>query len=201
VHRFFGRGLAEPYDADAATRLERAVRDARLIVVTHEHADHVAGVIRTPLATSLAPKTILTRAQLDILQTSPQIPEIRLTAAQASRYVTVDYDRYLPIASGMVLIKAAGHTPGSQMIYVALESGREYLLAGDTTWHMDGVRLVRGKDAPWISEDQDAVLDQLRWLNQLTRTEPNLVIVASHDQEQQLELVRHGLLSDRLQIR
>ena len=85
------------------------------------------------------------------------------------------------------------------MVYVALASGREYLLIGDAAWHMDGVRLVRGKDAPWIVEDQAAVLDQLRWLNQLGRAETNLVVVASHDDEQHTDLVKHGLLSSRLE--
>jgi glyoxylase-like metal-dependent hydrolase (beta-lactamase superfamily II) len=128
------------------------------------------------------------------------MPEIRLTADEARRYIVVDYERYLPVAPGMALVKAAGHTPGSQMVYIALASGREYLLVGDATWHMDGVRLVRGKDAPWVTEDQSAVLDQLRWLNQLSRTEPNLVIVASHDEEQHAELVRGKLLVPRLEI-
>ena len=201
VHRFFGRGVEEPYDAGAAQQVERAVGGARLIVVTHEHGDHVAGVIRSPLASELAPRTILTKTQVDVLRTKPQMPEIQLTEDQAMRYLVVDYDRYLPLAPGMALIKAAGHTPGSQMVYVALESGREYLLIGDATWHMDGVRLVRGKDAPWVTEDQAAVMDQLRWLNQLSRTDPTVVIVASHDEEQHTELVKRGLLSNRLEIR
>ena len=50
------------------------------------------------------------------------------------------------------------------MVYIVLESGREYLLIGDTAWHMDGVRLVKGKDAPWVSEDTTAILSQLKWL-------------------------------------
>jgi glyoxylase-like metal-dependent hydrolase (beta-lactamase superfamily II) len=194
VHRFFGRGVEEPYFPDAARQLERAVQDARLIVVTHEHGDHVAGVIRTPLAAELAPKTILTTTQVQTLVTSPQMPEIALTEQMARRYVVVGYDRYLPIAPGMVLIKAAGHTPGSQMVYVALQSGSEILLIGDAAWHMDSVRLVRGKDAPWVTEDQPAVRDQLAWLNQLSRTERALTIVASHDDEQLAELVQKGIL-------
>lgn len=201
VHKFFGRGVEEPYDAAAAQQVERAVRGARMIVVTHEHGDHVAGVIRSPAAAELAQRTILTRAQAEALRTKPQMPEIQLTDDQAKRYMVVDYDRYMPIGPGMALIKAAGHTPGSQMVYVALESGREYLLIGDATWHMDGVRLVRGKDAPWIVEDQSAILDQLRWLNQLTRAEPGLVIVASHDEEQHAELVQKKLLSNGLEVR
>ncbi|MBI4885623.1 MAG: MBL fold metallo-hydrolase [Acidobacteria bacterium] len=194
VHRFFGRGVEEPYDAEAARTVARAVREARLIIVTHEHGDHVAGVVHTPAAAELAPKTILTRTQLQGLMKAPQMPEIAVSDDLARRFIVVDYDRYLPVAPGMAAVKAPGHTPGSQMIFVALQSGREYLLIGDTTWHMDGVRLVTGKDAPWVTEDQATVMDQLRWLNQLSRTEPRLVIVASHDDEQRIDLMNKDLL-------
>jgi len=199
VHRFFGRGVEEPYDIQAAGQVERALTTAKLIVVTHEHGDHVAGVIHTSRASELAPKTILTRSQLQTLLTTPQMPEIKLTEEMAARYVVVDYDRYSPLAAGIVLIKAPGHTPGSQMVYIALESGREYLLIGDAAWHMDGVRLMKGKDAPWITEDQTALMSQLTWLNELSRSEPRLVIVASHDDEQHAELIRQGLLGGRFE--
>ena len=199
VHRFFGRGVEEPYDSDAAAQVERALTTARLIVVTHEHGDHVAGVIHTPRARELAPKTILTRTQVQTLLTAPQMPEIKLTEEMAARYLVVDYDRYWPLAAGMVLVKAPGHTPGSQMVYIALESGREYLLIGDAAWHMDGVRLVKGKDAPWITEDQTAIMSQLTWLNELSRSDPRLVIVASHDDEEHAELIRKGMLGGRFE--
>jgi glyoxylase-like metal-dependent hydrolase (beta-lactamase superfamily II) len=199
VHRFFGRGVEEPYNSEAAAQVERALTKARLIVVTHEHGDHVAGVIRSPRARELAPKTILTRSQVQTLLTAPQMPEIKLTEEMAARYLVVDYDRYFPLAAGIVLIKAPGHTPGSQMVYLALESGREYLLIGDAAWHMDGVRLMKGKDAPWITEDQNAVMSQLQWLNELSRTEPRLVIVASHDDEEHADLIRKGILRGRFE--
>ena len=199
VHRFFGRGVEEPYNSEAAGQVERALTTARLIVVTHEHGDHVAGVIRTPRARDLAPRTILTRSQVQTLLTTPQMPEIKLTEEMAARYLVVDYDRYFPLAAGIVLIKAPGHTPGSQMVYIALESGREYLLIGDAAWHMDGVRLLKGKDAPWITEDQPAVTSQLKWLNELSRSEPRLVIVASHDDEEHAELIQKGILGGRFE--
>jgi glyoxylase-like metal-dependent hydrolase (beta-lactamase superfamily II) len=131
--------------------------------------------------------------------TAPQMPEIKMTDDLAKRFIVIDYDMYYPLAPGMALIKASGHTPGSQMVYVALESGREYLLIGDATWHMDGVRLMKGKDAPWVTEDQAAVLAQLTWLNGLSRTAPNLVIVASHDEEQHLDLVQKKILTSTLE--
>jgi glyoxylase-like metal-dependent hydrolase (beta-lactamase superfamily II) len=201
VHDFFGRGTKEPYDAAAAAQVAKAVAGARMIVVTHEHGDHVAGVIRGAGAEQLAPKTILTRTQIEVLSTKPQMPEIKLTPEQARRFIVVDYDRYMPVAPGIVLIKSAGHTPGSQMVFVSLASGREYLLIGDATWHMDGVRGMKGKAAPWVTEDVNAVLDQLRWLNQLTKSEPKLVIVASHDEEQHADLVKQKLLTSTLEIR
>jgi glyoxylase-like metal-dependent hydrolase (beta-lactamase superfamily II) len=199
VHRFFGRGVEEPYDSEAAAQVERALTTARLIVVTHEHGDHVAGVIRTPRARELAAKTILTRSQVETLLTAPQMPEIKLTVEMAARYVVVDYDRYLPVAAGMVLIKAPGHTPGSQMVYIALESGRECLLIGDAAWHMDGVRLMKGKAAPWIIEDQKAIMNQLKWLNELSRSEPRLVIIASHDDEERTALIQQGIVGGRFE--
>src|SRR6185369_13819611 len=161
VHKFFGRGVEEPYFPDQAKEVERAVRAARMIVMTHEHGDHVAGVLRTPFFAELAPKTVLTRTQVRTLMTEPQMPEIKLTAEQAKAFIVIDYDKYYPIAPGMALIKSPGHTPGSQMIYIALESGKEYVLAGDVAWHMDGVRTVTGKDAPWITEDEPAIQGEL----------------------------------------
>jgi glyoxylase-like metal-dependent hydrolase (beta-lactamase superfamily II) len=199
VHRFFGRGVIEPYYPDAAKQVERALRSARAIIVTHEHGDHVAGVIRTPFVAELAPKTLLTRAQIQALESDPQMPEIMITPDMASRYNVVDYEKFLPFGPGVALIKAPGHTPGSQMVYVALESGREYLFIGDTAWHMDGVRLIKGKDAPWIQEDQAALLAQLQWLNELHRTEKKLFIIASHDDEERQELISKGVLGDGLE--
>jgi len=199
VHRFFGRGVVEPYYPDAAKQVERALRGARSIIITHEHGDHVAGVIRTPFVAELAPKTLLTRAQVQVLETDPQMPEIKITPEMASRYNVIDYEKYLPLGPGLALIKAPGHTPGSQMVYVALESGREYLFIGDTAWHMDSVRLIKGKAAPWIQEDEAALLAQLTWLNELSRTEKNLFIVASHDNEEHKELISKGILGNGLE--
>ncbi len=199
MHKQIGRGAEEPYFPEQAQLVDKALRGARSIVFTHEHGDHVTGVIRTPYLSELAPKTILTRAQVRTLETTPQFPDLRITEEQAQRYHIIDYDRYMAFAPGWALIKAAGHTPGSQMMFITLDSGREYLLIGDAAWHMDGVRKVTGKDAPWIVEDTAAVNDQLTWLNALSMTEKNLVIVASHDDDEHKELVARRLLGGKLE--
>src|SRR5216684_4512083 len=46
VHKFFGRGVEEPHFQDKADQVAKALRAAKAIVMTHEHGDHVAGVIR-----------------------------------------------------------------------------------------------------------------------------------------------------------
>src|SRR5262245_59196434 len=199
MHKQIGRGAEEPYFAEQAQQVDKALRGARAIIFTHEHGDHVTGVIRTPYLSELAPKTILTRAQVRTLETTPQFPDLRMTEEQAQRYHIIDYDRYMAFAPGWTLIKAAGHTPGSQMMFIALESGRDYLLIGDTAWHMDSVRKMTGKDAPWIVEDSSAVSDQLKWLNTLLNSEKNLVIVASHDDDEHRELIARKLLGGKLE--
>lgn len=200
VAQFFSHGAPDPYDQTADAEIQTALRGANAIIATHEHGDHVAGVIRSPFVDELAPKTVLTTEQIKTLETDPQMPEIKLTPEMASHYIELDYRQYYPFAPGIALIKAPGHTPGSQMIYVVLQSGREYLFIGDVVWHMDGIRQVKGKDAPWIKEDQASVMSQLRWLNALYRREKDLVIVASHDDEEQKALIAEHLLGSRLEL-
>jgi glyoxylase-like metal-dependent hydrolase (beta-lactamase superfamily II) len=199
VHKFFGRGVEEPFFPEQFKEVERADRAAKVIVMTHEHGDHVAGVIHTPFFAELAPKTVLTRTQVQTLLTKPQMPEIKLTPDQAKRFIVIDYDKYYPFAPGMTLIKAPGHTPGSQMIYVALQSGKEFVFAGDVAWHMDGVRTITGKDAPWVTEDETSIKGELTWLNGLTKTEKNVTVVLSHDEDQRLAYIKQKLIGDRLE--
>ncbi len=199
MHKQIGRGAEEPYFPEQAQQVDKALRGARAIIFTHEHGDHITGVIRTPYLAELAPKSILTRTQVHTLETTPQFPDLRITEEQAQRYHIIDYDQYMAFAPGWALIKASGHTPGSQMMFITLDSGREYLLIGDTAWHMDSVRKVTGKDAPWIVEDTNAVNDQLKWLNGLYNSEKNLVIIASHDDDEHKELVAKKLLGGRLE--
>lgn len=196
THQFFGRGVEEPYFPQSAARVAQALRSARAILVTHEHGDHIAGLMRSDEFNELAPKTVLTRLQLQTLSNDPQIPELRLSPEMAARLRIIDYSNTMAFAPGIALIKAPGHTPGSQMVYVALQSGKELLLAGDVAWHMDGVRLNTGKDAPWIKEPPELMAAELNWLNGLLRSEKDLSIVISHDEEQRREYIAQGVLGD-----
>src|ERR1700756_3211290 len=70
--------------------IQRALVDARSIVVTHEHDDHVAGVIRSPARDIIAPKTLLTRAQVQTLIEHPLNPAIQLDASWRDKYCIID---------------------------------------------------------------------------------------------------------------
>ena len=201
VHRFYGFGREEPYWQDRNERVQAALSAANLIVVTHEHGDHVAGVLRSPDRDTIAAKTILTEAQARTLTTTPQLPEIRITEQQARDYLVVDYLLYLPVAPGMVLIKAAGHTPGHQMIYVRVAEGTEYVFIGDIGWLMENVtelRLRPPETIARIGEDPEALMSQLVWLKSLA--ERGVVLVPSHDDRLLSRYAEEGLLGNDLAL-
>ncbi len=197
VHRFFGRGVEEPYFPAEAQKVERALVSAKAIVLTHEHGDHIGGVIRHPaFAVARAQDDDHADAAADPDDARRRCPRSSSPPSRAQRFNVIDYENTRPFAPGMALIKSSGHTPGSQMIYVVLQSGKEYVFAGDVAWHMDGVRSIRGKDAPWITEDEPNMTAELSWLNGLTRTEPNVTVVISHDEDQRLQYIRDRVLGD-----
>src|SRR5712671_2467388 len=92
VHKFFGFGREEPFWPERNAAIQQALKQASLIVVTHEHGDHVAGVIRSEARKEIAAKTVLTREQVRTLTLYPQMPEIRLTPELARDYIVVDYE-------------------------------------------------------------------------------------------------------------
>jgi glyoxylase-like metal-dependent hydrolase (beta-lactamase superfamily II) len=181
THESFGQG--EPYDAQAFSRLKRALDAARLIVLTHYHADHCGGVVTAENFEALAKKTIATAETLSLMMNHPHRPHLKISERRAEQFICISYGRYYPVAPGMVLIKAPGHSPDMQMVYIRLQSGREYLHSIDAAWNMDNIRHVKGKAAPWVKEDVDAVLAQLRFLNELSQREQQLHILVTHDGE------------------
>jgi len=200
VHRGFSMGTPEPYFPQVNDAVQKALVAASLVVVTHEHGDHVAGVVRSADRETIAAHTVLTKAQIDTLILAPQSVEIRLTPAQAADYIVVDYGLYLPVAPGIVLLKAPGHTPGHQMVYARLRSGREYLLSGDVSWALEGIRTLTQRPvgtSDRIREDRDAIALQLAWLGEVM-DQGDVVIVPSHDAVYLGELEERGLLREGL---
>lgn len=90
----------------------------------------------------------------------------------------------LAIAPGVVLQKAAGHSPGSQVVFVMLAGGREFLFVGDIVWNRDAITELKYRPRLitdlFLGEDRQAVLHQLRALRNL-HDAGEVAIVISHD--------------------
>ncbi len=190
----------EPYFPEAFAKLQQALNAARMIVLTHFHADHVAGVTRAANFNELAAKTIVSAETAKCLLTTPHRPHLAMTAEQVNRLTVVGYKQYYPVAPGMVLIKAHGHSADHQMVYIALQSGREILHSVDVGWVLENIRQIKGKAAPWVKEDVPAVMGQLRWLNNLLRNERNVTMLVTHDDDLFASVTRNGLLGSSLLV-
>lgn len=201
------RSLARPemmvpfFDDAAYARLQRALEQAALIAITHEHLDHAGGLARHPRLAALRPALRLTEEQI---ANPDRMKPATWPQGALDGYEPLRYERMLALAPGVVLIEAPGHTPGSQMVYVQLEDGRELLLLGDVSWK--GRNIERARERPrfmtaLIQEDRGQVLGQLQALQALARSEPALHLVPGHDGEIISRLAAQGLLQRGFQLR
>ena len=113
----------------------------------------------------------------------------------------IDYRLYLPVAPGVVLIEAPGHTPGHQMVYVRLAEGTEFVFIGDIGWLMENVTELRLRPAETvgrIGEDPEALMLQLVWLRGLA--DQGVVLVPSHDDRLLNRYAAEGLLGNDLAL-
>ena len=184
----------QSYDDDAFARVVQAMRTARFIVGTHEHSDHIGGLKSLAGDPTIAAHALLTPEQVESpAGATPPWPPL------ARQHLTViRYSGYRAIAPGVVLIKAPGHTPGSQMVYVRLADGREYIFMGDTASMAANVTTGHIRSClvtDWIShDDRAAVLAQVAALRTLQTQDPALVLVPGHDGMALSELERRGAL-------
>lgn len=94
------------------------------------------------------------------------------------------YQGMVAVAPGVVLIRAPGHTPGSQMVYVQRADGVEVLLTGDAALLMDAIEFEQGPNRLVTMKghgDRAAVACTLMALNQLQKTEAAVAIMPGHD--------------------
>jgi glyoxylase-like metal-dependent hydrolase (beta-lactamase superfamily II) len=175
-----GKSLGATLDPASRDRVDAAMADATQIVVTHEHADHAGGVVTYPEPERLAKGLHFTAGQIGNFSRYGLI----LPPALAEN-APLDYQRILAIAPGVVLVRAPGHTPGSQMVYVRRADGRELLFIGDIAWAERNLETGRGRPRLLsqfiLGEDRDAVFAELATLGALRRSEPNLLLVPGHD--------------------
>lgn len=183
----------KPYDSEKFELLQAAMRRSRYILATHEHLDHIAGIARSPYLDETSAKVILTKEQIDNTGS-----ETGFTPEMLARFTPLDYDQYHAFAPGLVLIEAAAHTPGSQMVYVRLQNGTEYFLVGDVVWSSKNLDQLAGRPLLMslvMKEDWETHRHQVRTLYDISQNEAiNLVI--SHDGDQIEQYIQQGLIGD-----
>jgi glyoxylase-like metal-dependent hydrolase (beta-lactamase superfamily II) len=183
-------GAAE-YDDGAWARVLDAIDEADIILLTHGHGDHAGGLLaRADNETA--------RANARLSQ--PQIETMRSGGLAAEAFeASLDNTGLRAIAPGVVIIPAPGHTPGSQLIYVQLSNGREYVFMGDTASLGDNVRLGRIRSHYVTdkigSDDRLQVFRQTAALQKLSRDVPEIILIPGHDGAATTGLERQGILT------
>jgi glyoxylase-like metal-dependent hydrolase (beta-lactamase superfamily II) len=186
--------LLGTYDDAAWQRLCTALGRATQVVVTHEHADHIGGLFAQPRLRDIRRSVMLTAEQL--ANTRGMYP-VAVPAGFADGYEPLQYEGLVGIAPGVVLIKAPGHTPGSQMVYVKRADGREVIFLGDVSWRMRNIELVRERPlllTAIVGEDRPSVLGQFQALHALGKAERGIALVPGHEGAVVQALVANGLL-------
>ena len=187
----FGDGAGSYHD-EGWSAVERALASAEQVFVTHEHFDHLAGAAR--LAPERAAQLRLNAAQL---ANTAALDESGIPAALREKLSPLETAQALAVEPGVVLLAAHGHTPGSQLVYVRRQDGREALLLGDVAWNADQIRNLhyRPRLVTFVlGENRGQVLAQFRALHELAAAHPELAQVVSHDARQRAELLASGVL-------
>lgn len=185
--------MGDNFDQAAWARVVEAMKKAKAIYVTHEHGDHIGGLLHVDA---------WTRAQLSKEQREPGDRLNRPMPAAAQTAPLLEYEGMKALAPGLVAVKAPGHTPGSQMFFVQRADGRELLLIGDVAWQMFAIE--RESPQPRVARligkyfDLRAIACQLVALNRLRKSEP-IAIMPGHDGNVMTKLLADGLMHRPLQ--
>lgn len=188
-----------PFYDESFVAMQSALRKASLILATHEHVDHVGGIAQSPYFDEIAPRVALTREQIE----GPTIAAAEFAEGALARLKPLEYEGVYSPAPGIALQKAAGHSQGSQLIFVRLASGAEFLFVGDIAWNMDNITRLTGR--PWLvsytflKEDRGAVAHQLRALYNLKEQNPQLRFVVAHDPAEYEEYIQKGWVGSKFE--
>lgn len=193
THQTFGQTV-EPYYPENYETVKKALDIANLIVLTHYHADHTTGVIRSEKFDELASKVWVSKDTAELLINKPHKPTIKISREKVEQFIITDFEKYYPLAPGVVIFKAPGHTTDSKMIYIRLANGKEFIHSVDSGWSMENIRKEKMKNASWVNENESQLLAQYKWLNHIIATEPNVTVLCTHDNEQYNDFREKGIV-------
>ncbi len=173
-------------------RMHDAMLASDATLITHEHIDHLGGIVRAPDPAALAPHLMLSAPQIDAMAGLAASGEL---AGDYKNLAPADLSAPQLLAPGIAIAPTPGHSPGSQIFLIRTDNGQEYLLVGDIVWAMKNVEKAWGR--PRLlqymffkgGEDRAMVQRQVRALHDLSAAEPSLILLPSHDKAWLDELV------------
>ncbi len=173
---------AEQFNLSAQARIDAAMDQAGMILVTHEHPDHLGALV------AHGGSALLKTAWLNPRQVPPASMAARLPWHGAVPPARLNGTALQAVAPGVVVLPAPNsHTPGSQMIYVRLADGRELLFAGDNASFTQNWQELRGRSRlveTWFApENRAEVFAWLKTIRALKAQAPGLLVVPGHDWE------------------
>ncbi len=184
----------------AYRRMLDAMRDSGAILITHEHIDHLGGIVRAPDPAVLAPHLMLSAPQISTMA------GLAATGGLAAAYKSLtpaNLSSPRLLAPGVAVAPTPGHSPGSQIFLIRTDNGQEYLLIGDIVWAMNNVEKAWGRPRLlqyiFFKEDRAQVQRQVRALHDLSLAEPDLILLPSHDKAWLDELVNTDKLGENFQ--
>lgn len=180
-----------------ADQLSKAHIKLNGIVLTHAHWDHVSGVEDLSGVPVWIPQP-----ELDFAQSGDPAGRLLNSFADVSyKIYAFDNTPYLGFEQSLdvhgdgsvVIVPAAGHTPGSVIVFVNTPERQHYALIGDLVWLKEGVDWPA--ERPWLPRkmvdwNEQKVRRLIVHLHQLQKAFPDLVIVPAHDQRIWLKLPR-----------
>lgn len=197
IEMMSGGAVIVPHGS-TAERLGPAAKQVQGVIFTHLHTDHVDGIGELCNAAQHPIEIFMTEAQAERpnYTTRPGVHLIdQATCARRTR-LSGTSPFAVPGFPGVVVIAAAGHTPGSQIVVATVGHGaqrRRLAFAGDTINNLDGVLHDIPKPALYrllvVPEDETRQGELRRYLRQLHETHATTVLPA-HDQ---LAIERSGI--------
>lgn len=158
------------------------------VLLTHAHWDHVSGLADMPSVPALVPQ-----AELDFVRACSEPAALacalgdrpwQVYGFEGGPYLGFDSSHDFYGDGSIVAVPAAGHTPGSVIVFVTLPDRSRYAFIGDIAWQREGVDIPAqrpGLPRRLLKEDSAAVRRQLAHLHRLQTLVPKLTVVPAHD--------------------